>query len=168
MVSVLILEGVYNYKDALCQEFHDIYVPLLLSILRCKRIKCQTVDIKGLAARYNITGQSKDCIIYSPKFEKSETDACVSFIYADSTSSASPSFRISSIIRSMRSTLNPKEIFFVEQLKDNDVLKNYSPIIVDNIRITSDIDLLSDNSKLYTLGNTTADGIYRYFGLDVE
>ncbi len=168
MISVMILEGVYEYNDPVSLEFHDIYVPLLLSILRCKRIKCQTVDIKGLAARYKITGGNRESIIYAPKFEKQHENTSVSFIYCDSITSISPSFRVSSLIRNYRSSLSESDIVFVEQLKDNDELKNFAPIIVDNIKIPNNLDLMTDNSYLYMLGNTTADGICRYFGLDVE
>ena len=54
LCAICLQEGIYNYDDVLCKEFHDIYVPLLVSVLRSNRIKCETVDFKGLARKYNI------------------------------------------------------------------------------------------------------------------
>lgn len=169
MVSVMIIEGVYNYNEPLLYEFHEVYVPLLASVLRCNIIKCEIVDLKGLARKYNITSRGRESLLYVPKIEfgKSENDS-VSFIYTDSTSSVSPAFRVAANIRKLRSDDYGKKIVFVEQLKDSEVLKGFSPLIMDNIRINKSLNLKLDRSVLSELTNSVAKGIASYYGLDVE
>ncbi len=169
MVSVMIIEGVYNYDEPLLCHFHEVYVPLLVSVLRCHKIKCETVDIKGLARKYNITGKSKESLLYVPKIEfcKNDTDG-VSFIYTDSTSSVSPAFKVAANIRKIRSDDDGKKIVFVEQLKDSEVLKGFSPLIMDNIRINKSLNLKLDQAVLSEMTNSVAKGIVSHYGLDVE
>ncbi len=168
LVSVMILEGIYKYENSIYSEIHDIFVPLLLSKLRFKRIKCQAVDLKGLTTKYKIYGRNNENIIYVPKFECVTEKNKVSFVYVDSTSLFSPSYRVSSLIRSYRSALFKDNVIFVEQLKEDDILNDFAPIIVDNIKVPENVDFATENLYISTLCNTVSDGICHYFGLDVD
>lgn len=165
MISVMILEDAYKIDHESCNQFNGVYIPLLISLLRSKEIKCESVKIKGLERMYSVLGKSKENLLYVPKTEISKNGAEeISFIYVDSAASVSTSFKIASIIRNLRSERNNKNVVFIEQLKDEENLKNCSPIIVDNIRLSEkfNIDLYE---TAYISASTATDGICRFYGL---
>ena len=169
MISVLILDGFYD--STMCQDIKiieqlsDIYVPLLLGILRFNGIQSTVVKPNGLQYAYSLNGHTNENLIYVPSFECSKSDGFgISLIFADSTDSASVSFRVASKLRKYREdTL--KKIVFVNKLHENDVLKNYSPVIVDKIRFDKDMHLCDSASELYFYALSTAFSICEYYGI---
>ena len=78
-------------------------------------------------------------LIYLPVFSSSDKlSSGISFIYTDSTAHDSVAFRIASRMRREGENINKDEVVFVNALHENDPLKRFSPIIVDNIRVASD------------------------------
>lgn len=169
MISVLILSG---YSDAsLCtnnevlDEISDIYVPLLLGVLRYNGIVSEAVNPTKLERLYDLQGKTNSNLIYVPFFsccEGNSTD--VSFIYTDSTSGASTSFRIATKLRSKREKEQGK-VVFVNALNDGHSLRKYTPVIVDNVRFLSTAYSCDIVEKIYKLVLTAAESIAEYYGI---
>lgn len=159
MVTVMILEDVFKSNDDFCNSFSGVYVPLLTGLLRSKGIQCETVRLKGFDKKYSVLGKSKQNLIYSPKIELSNN--VVSFIYCDSVSSVSPSFKIASVIRILRSE-NEKDVIFVERINENEMFSDFSPIIIDNIKFNENLSF-NLYETAYEKAISVTEGIIRYF-----
>lgn len=169
MISVLILGG---YSDpemcidsSVLEELCDIYIPLLKGILRYNGITCESLRPSAPEKLYSISGYTADNLIYVPFFSCCDGKSSeVSFIYTDSTSTASVSFRIASRLRKMREEKFEK-IVFVNGLNDGHFLKKYSPVVVDNIRFSNTLGRCDNSEYLYKLAVTTANCICDNFGI---
>ena len=169
MISVLILDG---FSDgSLCvngtalSEVSDIFIPLLTGILRYNGILCVTVRPSGLEHEYNINGKNNDNLIYVPAFSCSNEKAeSLSMIYTDATSAASTSFRIASKLRKLREDTF-SGVVFVNGLHDDDPLKKFSPVIVDNIRFTGTQSSCNMCEKIYKTALDVAVSICEYYGV---
>lgn len=169
MISVLILDGFsdssFCSNNSLMSDLSDIYIPLLVGILRFNGVPCSSVNPSGLQYEYSLKGQTDENLIYVPTFScVGNGKADLSFIYSDSTASGSTSFRLASKIRKTREDML-KRIVFVNQLHENDTLKNYSPVVVDNIRFSTDNHTCDNTKDLYNLAVTTAFSICDLFGV---
>lgn len=136
MVSVIILDGLSDNTTsgdkAKLLEIENIYIPLLVGVLRYNGIMCEAVKISGFEKEYGIKGKNRDNIIYAPIISYFSSPTELSFIYTDSTESDSPSFRIATELRKVRSIIG-ESVVFVNELHENDPLKMNSPVVVDNI-----------------------------------
>jgi hypothetical protein len=161
LVTVMILEDAYKPKDDICNSFIGVYIPLLISLLRSKGIDCEVTQLKGFDKKYSVLGKSKQNLIYAPKIEMS--NSAVSFIYCDSVSSVATSFKIASIIRNLRSD-NEKEVVFVEQIKENEAYSDFSPMIIDNMKLDENFGFNLYETALKR-AMSVADGIVKYFNI---
>ena len=169
MISVLILGG---YSDpemcidsSVLDELCDIYIPLLKGILRYNGITCESIKPSSPEKLYSISGYTTDNLIYVPFFSCcDEKSSEVSFIYTDSTSNASISFRIASRLRNKREEVF-KKVVFVNGLNDGHFLKKYSPVVVDNIRFSNTLGRCDNSENLYKFAATTAKCICDNFGI---
>ena len=155
MLSVLILEGFSDGEfcadSNVMNEILKIYVPLLTGILRYNGIKCETVCPNGLERQYKIIGGDKENIVYVPSFVCSQSEnAAVSFLYTDSVDGSSESFRIAAKLRAQRAEIF-NQVVFVNQLQKNNVLKNFYPIIVDEICFKKATPVCDAAEKLYII-----------------
>ena len=158
MVTVMILEDVFKSNDDFCNSFKGVYLPLLIGLLRSKGIQGETVSLKGFDKKYSVFGKTKQNLIYAPKIELS--NSAVSFIYCDSVSSAATSFKIASIIRNLRSE-EDSQVVFIEQIKENEVFSDYSPMIIDNIKFNDSFDL-NLYETAYKKAMSVTEGIIKY------
>ncbi len=169
MISVLILGG---YSDpemcldsSVLVELSDIYIPLLKGILRYNSITCESIKPSSPEKMYSINGCTTDNLIYVPFFSCCDIKSSdISFIYTDSTSNASVSFRIASRLRNKREE-DFKKIVFVNGLDDGHFLKKYSPVVVDNIRFSNSLGRCDNSENLYKFAVTTAKCICDNFGI---
>ncbi len=169
LISVLILDGFSDsslcLNNSLMSDLSDIYIPFLTGILRFNGVPCLTVNPLGLQYEYSLTGQTKENLIYVPAFTcAGDRKADVSFIYSDSTDLGSTSFRLASKIRKLRED-KLKKVVFVNQLHENDTLKNYSPVVVDNIRFSTENRTCDNTKDLYKIAFTTAFSICDFYGV---
>lgn len=151
MVSVLILDGFSDAKYASCA-----YIPFLEGLLRFYGIKCKTVVPGGFERIYSAVGKTPENIIYVPSLSEDGKQG-ISFIYTDSTSGSSTSFRIASDLRRRRSE---KGIVFVNALEEGDPLSSYSPVIVDAVCVKG-----ADAAALYSLVSDAVCSICGHFGI---
>ncbi|MBE6799123.1 MAG: hypothetical protein E7525_05050 [Ruminococcaceae bacterium] len=142
MYSCLVIDGFS--EDAVFidgrtpQDISKVYLPFLVSLLRFNGIETEILSQKGMEWDYRIIGKSDKNLIYLPLFSVAEVlGENISFIYTDSTSPESTSFRIASNIRRNSDLSFPDKMIFINALHDKDNFKRYSPIIVDNIRLSS-------------------------------
>ena len=169
MISVLILDGYsdpsFCSNNTVLTEICDIYIPLLLGVLRYNGIVSEAVNPTRLQRLYDLNGKTNDNIIYVPFFSCcEEKSAEVSFIYTDSTSAASTSFRIASKLRKKREDAF-KRVVFVNALNDGNSLRIYTPIIVDNIRFSQSAPACDNTENIYKTAVTTAESIAEYYGV---
>lgn len=155
MISVLILDGFSNNTFCtdtnIMQDASKIYIPLLTGILRYNGVKCETVLPNGLERQYKIIGECKNNFVYAPTFTCSNDDnAAVSFIYTDSVDGGSESFRIATKLRGEREELLD-QIVFVNQLQESSPLRNFYPVIVDEIRFKKNAPFCDVSEKLYII-----------------
>lgn len=169
MISVLLLDGFSD--SSLCinsrplSEMCDIFIPLLTGILRYNGVTCVTVKPLGLEHEYGINGKNDDNLIYVPVFScTTEENTKVSFIYTDSTAPSSVSFRIASKLRKMREEIS-ENVTFVNALHENDGLKKFSPIIVDNIRFSGASGESEILKSLYKTALSVAKAVCEYYGV---
>lgn len=169
MISVLVLDGFSDsslcINNNILKEISDIYIPLLIGVLRYNGVICKSVKPQGLENSYNLNGKSSDNLIYVPFFTCSENENTkVSFIYTDSTAPSSISFRLASRLRHYREDrLN--QVFFVNQLHENDSLKSYSPIIVDNLRFVKNLPACDMSENIFNIVILTAKAICEQYGV---
>ncbi len=169
MISVLILDGFAD--GSLCNDAEsvaavkDVYIPLMTAILRYNGIVCKTVHFENFGNSHYIIGADRNSIIYAPKFSCSErATESVSFIYTDSSSSASVSFSVASRLRNIRER-DSKIAVFVNELKSYDSLKKFSPIIVDDMRFFK-TTAICDMTESICKGATSATmAIAEHFGV---
>ncbi len=169
MISVLVLDG---YSDpTLCSngsvlsEATDIYIPLLVGVLRYNGILCEVTKPSRLERQYNISGRANENLVYVPHFSCcEEKGADISFIYTDSTSLASTAFRVASKLRKSREEAFQK-VIFINSLNENSDLKNYTPVVVDNIRFLSTAVVCDITEKLYKYAVSTAESIAEHYGV---
>lgn len=161
MLSVLILKNFSGEKGSLSDDLADIYIPFLEGFLRFNGIKCQTIDPKGLERRFSITGKYGDGIIYVPAFSEKEPADKLSFIYTESA--VGTSFKVASAIRKERSELDQENVVFINCLAEGDPLKSFSPLIYDNIRVSSDSFNEELLQRIYNYSESTAKSICRYY-----
>ncbi len=169
MISVLILSG---YSDAsLCtkseilDEISEIYIPLLLGVLRYNGIVCEAINPTKLERLYDLQGKTNSNLIYVPFFSCCENNSSdVSFIYTDSTSGSSTSFRIATKLRNKREREKDK-VVFVNALNEGHSLRKYTPVIVDNVRFLSTAYSCDNVEKIYTLVISAAESIAEYYGI---
>lgn len=169
MISVLLLDGFsedtvfINGKTPKC--ICDIYLPFLEGILRFNGISCDRMLLGGFEREYSIRGKTNKNLIYLPVFSVSDKlSSGISFLYTDSTAPDSVSFRIASRMRRDGECVKQDEVVFVNALHENDPLKKFSPIIVDNIRVAADgsnLDSLSEN--IHSRAMCTAKSICEYY-----
>ncbi|MBO5747168.1 MAG: hypothetical protein J6S13_08815 [Clostridia bacterium] len=169
MISVLILDGFSDSSlcsnNSIMSDLSDIYIPLLVGILRFNGVTCSVVNPSGLQYEYSLKGQTDKNLIYVPAFTcAGDSKVDLSFIYSDSTEIGSTSFRLASKIRKMRED-RFKRVVFVNQLHENDTLKNYSPVVVDNIRFSIENHKCDNTKDLYNLALTTAVSICEHYGV---
>lgn len=169
MISVLVLDGFSD--SSLCvnsqvlSEIGDIFIPLLTGILRYNGVTCVTVKPSGLEHEYGINGKNSDNLIYVPIFScAAEENTGVSFIYTDSTAPASVSFRIASKLRKLREEIS-ESVTFVNSLHENDSLKKFSPVIVDNIRFSGASGACEILKNLYKTVLSVAKAVCEYYGV---
>ena len=164
MMSVLILDGFSEPFDSEISCTVRAYIPLVEGLFIYNGIRCETVNLKGLERRYLILGKSNDALIYVPEFTfASPSSKDISFIYTEQTSSVSKSFKIASILRNKRSDKCDDNVIFVEQLKDGDPLKSFSPVIVDNIRLPEEPES-EQNFKIGMLARCLVESVAEYYG----
>lgn len=154
MVSVLILDGFSDAKHA-----SGAYIPFFEGLLWFSGVKCRTVTPDGFERIYSVFGKTADNIIYVPRLSESGKQG-LSFIYTDSTSGSSASFRIASALRERRSE---NGVVFVNPLCEGDPLASYSPVIVDDICVDK-----TDAAGLYSLALDAACSICSYYGISVK
>ncbi len=169
MISVLILDGFSDSSlcsnNSVMSDLSDIYIPFLVGILRYNGVSCSVVNPLGLRYQYSLTGQTDENLIYVPAFTcVGDSKANISFIYSDSTALSSASFRLASKIRKNRED-RIGEVVFVNQLHENDTLKNYSPVIVDNVRFSTGNHTCDNTKDLYKLAMSTAHSICEFYGV---
>ena len=169
MISVLILNKLYDssgcVNNLVMGELCDIYIPFLMGVLRYNGIKCRCIDVAEPISEYSFIGKNRDNLIYTPSFscdEESKTD--ISFIYTDSILPQSPSFGIASKLRTLREE-NLKKIVFVNQLLGNNILKDCSPIIVDNMRFLNTENTCVLRENIFKNAVLTARAIAEYYGI---
>ena len=141
MYSCLVIDGFS--EDAVFvggrtpENVARVYVPFLVSLLRFNGIETEILNKRGMEWDYRIIGKSDKNLIYLPLFSSAEVlSENISFIYTDSTAPESTSFRISSSIRRNCDEGFPDNMIFINALHEKDNFKRYSPIIVDNIRMS--------------------------------
>ncbi len=169
MISVLILNKFYDssgcVNSLVMSELCDIYIPFLMGVLRYNGIKCRCIDVVEPVTEYSFIGKNRDNLIYTPSFscdESNKTD--ISFIYTESVLSQSPSFGIASKLRTLREE-NLKIIVFVNQLLGNNILKDCSPIIVDNMRFLNTENTCVLRENIFKNAVLTARAIAEYYGI---
>ena len=169
MITVLILDGLSEHaqseEDEIQSDLSKIYIPLLTGILLFNGIICTTVKLKGLEYEYTIIGKNNDNLIYAPCFDR--TDAKydkLSFIYTESTAPSSVSFRIASHLRNLREEAYGSTVF-INQLHEKDDLKRFSPIILDNIKVTNDSKF---SNILYNFALITAQSIAQFYSIEFK
>ncbi len=169
MISVLILDGFSDdtstVNDIALTDISNIYIPILTAMLRFNGVYCSIMKLKGLEYEYSINGKNHDNLIYVPIFNKFDGDKSnLSFIYTDSTLHNSVSFRIASDLRRKREE-NFEKIVFVNQLHEKDDLKRFSPIIVDDIKISN---AESSLNQVYKNAEITARSITDYYSMQFK
>ena len=169
MISVLILNKLYDssgcVNNQVMRELCEIYIPFLMGVLRYNGIKCRFIDVTEPIAEYSFNGKNRDNLIYVPNFscdESSKTD--ISFIYTDSILPQSPSFGIASKLRTLREE-KLKKVVFVNQLQGNNILKDCSPIIVDNMRFLNTENTCVLRENIFKNAVLTARAIAEYYGI---
>ena len=169
MISVLLLDGFSDdtvFFDGKTPKYIcDIYLPLLEGILRFNGIACERVLMSGFENEYSIRGKTNKNLIYLPIFTSSDKmSSGISFIYTDSTAPDSVSFRIASKLRRDSECVKQDEVVFVNSLHENDPLKRFSPIIVDNVRVAADgSNTDSLINTIYKRALCTAKSICEYY-----
>ena len=143
MISVLLLdrfsEDTLVVDGITPKSICDIYLPFLEGLLKFNGISCERMLLSGFEREYSIKGKTNKNLMYLPFFSASDKlSSGISFIYTDSTSHDSVSFRIASRMRQDGECIEKNEIVFVNALHEHDPLKRFSPIIVENIRVASD------------------------------
>ncbi len=169
MISVLILSRLYDgsgcVNSTVMDELCGIYIPFLTGILRYNGVKCNTVEVDDPLKEYMVLGKNRENLIYVPSFSCEEkTKADISFIYTDSVLPQSPAFGIATKLRSLREEYTEK-IVFVNQLQGNTVLKDCSPIIVDNLRFLNTDGACVLKENIYNTAILTAKAIVEYYGI---
>lgn len=169
MISLLILNKMYDSSECVnnqvMRELCDIYIPFLIGTLRYNGIKCKSVDVAEPINEYVFLGKNRDNLIYVPSFscdEKAKTD--ISFIYTDSVLPQSPAFGIATRLRALREN-ETKKIVFVNQLLGNNILKDCSPIIVDNMRFLNTEGTCVLRENIFKNAVLTARAIIEYYGI---
>lgn len=169
MISLLILNKMYDSSECVnsnvMRELCEIYIPFLMGTLRYNGIKCKCVDVAEPINEYVFVGKNRDNLIYVPSFsceEKTKTD--ISFIYTDSVLPQSPSFGIATKLRVLREE-KLKKIVFVNQLLGNNILKDCSPIIVDNMRFLNTEGTCVLRENIFKNAVLTARAIAEYYGI---
>ncbi len=169
MISVLIFNKLYDssmcVNSNVMTELINIYIPFLTGILRYNGIKCECIDVAEPFNEYIFSGKNRDNLIYVPSFScEGQGKAEISFIYSDSVLPQSPSFCIASKLRTLRED-NFGKIVFVNQLQGNNLLKDCSPIIVDNFRFSNTEEVCSLKEILFNNALLTARAITEYYGI---
>ncbi len=169
MISVLILSRLYDSAQCVnsnvMEELCSIYIPFLTGILRYNGIKCECIEVSDPLNEYMVVGKNRENLIYVPAFSCEEgAKADISFIYTDSVLLQSPSFGIATKLRTLREEHLGK-IVFVNILQGNTVLKECSPILVDNLRFlnTEGSCILKEN--IFKTAVITARAIAEYYGV---
>lgn len=164
-VSVLILDG---FCDALFTDgsgisaMSDIYIPLLSGLFGANGISCSVWEPSGLEYDYSLSGRTEECLIYVPVLSHSQTADKMSFIYTDSTSPYSTSFRIASRLRRIREELFGG-VIFVNDLHDNDPLKRFSPVVTDSFKVPN--NSADDFAKTaFSTASSTVKAVCEHFG----
>ena len=147
--------------DDICK----IYLPFLTALLRFNGIETETLSQKGIEWDYRINGKSDKNLIYLPLFSIADRlSEHISFIYTDSTAPESVSFRIASNIRRNNDAVDPDRIIFINTLHERDNFKNYSPIIVDNIRVPLDEERFkAETDRVFRRAVQTAKSICEHY-----
>lgn len=142
-----------------------IYVPFFVALMRFNGIETEILSHKGMEWDYRIIGKSDKNLIYLPLFSIAEVlSENISFIYTDSTAPESVSFRIASSIRRNCDGEFPGNMIFINGLHEKDNFKRYSPIIVDNIRMSTDDERFRKQSELlFKRATVTAKSICEHY-----
>ncbi len=169
MISVLILNKFYDsslcVNNQVMREICDMYIPFLMGVLRYNGIKCKCVDVAEPINEYVFVGKNRDNLIYVPSFScQGSGKADISFLYTDSSLPQSPAFGIATKLRALREE-KLKKIVFVNQLLGNNILKDCSPIIVDNMRFLNTEDACVLKENIYLNAVLTARAIAEYYGI---
>lgn len=169
MYSCLVIDGFSEdavYVDGTTPEgIAKIYVPFFVSLMRFNGIETEILSHKGMEWDYRIIGKSEKNLIYLPLFSIAEVlSENISFIYTDSTTPESTSFRIASSIRRNCDGEFPDSMIFINGLHEKDNFKRYSPIIVDNIRMSMDDERFRKQAeKLFKRATVTAKSICEHY-----
>ena len=169
MISLLILNKMFDSSECvnndIMRELCDIYIPFLMGTLRYNGIKCECLDVARPINEYVFLGKNRDNLIYVPSFscdKKAKTD--ISFIYTDSVLPQSPAFGVATKLRSLRERETEK-IVFINQLLGNNILKDCSPIIVDNMRFLNTEATCVLRENIFKNAVLTARAISEYYGI---
>lgn len=164
-VSVLILDGFCDapFTDGNgISAVSDIYIPLLSGLFGANGISCSVWEPSGLEYDYSLNGCTGENLIYVPVLSYSQAADKMSFIYTDSTSPYSTSFRIASRLRHIREELFGG-VIFVNALHDNDPLRSFSPIVTDSFTVPQ--ALAQDFSKTaFSVAASTVKAVCEHFG----
>lgn len=169
MFSVLLIDGfsedavLVNGKTP--KNICDTYLPLLEGILRFNGIGCERWVLSGIENEYAIRGRSGKNLIFLPVFSVSDRSSSdISFIYTDSTAPDSISFRIAKIMRRKNELSKTENVVFINPIHENDPLKSFSPIIVENVRLAADGSNENEIFKgIYKRALNTAEAICTYY-----
>ncbi len=169
MASVLLLDGFSEdsvYVDGKTpQDLENIFLPFLQSLLLYNGIDAEIFKQKGIEWDYKIIGKTDKNLIYLPIFSATDNvSSKISFIYTDTTAPESVSFRIASSIRRNCEEVDSEKVVFINALHERDNFKRYSPIIVDNLRISNEsTEFLKTEEMLFKRAGIIAKSICEFY-----